>query len=114
MTYPSNETILAVGGHRTTPTVGEFFNSIPQISGGICSDIDNPDIFFEENPKNQGPAKTMCGNCPRLEACREWGIDHTDEQGIWGGLNQDERKAEAERTKGLKDAGLDMARRYIA
>lgn len=39
---------------------------------------------------------TYCVDCPLLEACREYAI-RVDEHGVWGGMTQSERKAEAKR-----------------
>lgn len=38
------------------------------------------------------PGKGVCQNCPVLTECRVWAIADPELTGIWGGLNEDERK----------------------
>lgn len=36
-------------------------------------------------------AATACGPCPVLTQCRQYGIDHPKETGVYGGLTEGER-----------------------
>lgn len=36
--------------------------------------------------------KAICGRCPHLHPCREWGLKH-EEFGVWGGWTEQERRA---------------------
>lgn len=62
----------------------------------------DPELFFPIG--TSGPsllqtaeAKARCHTCPKLESCREHALQ-TDEEGVWGGLSQDERRAIRRRT----------------
>lgn len=59
--------------------------SLPPVSG-LCST--NPELFFSHRV---AAAKAVCACCPVLAECREYGIEHPDESGIWGGLSQKQR-----------------------
>ncbi len=38
-------------------------------------------------------AKQLCANCPVVEECREASLAQRESYGIWGGLNEMERRA---------------------
>lgn len=50
----------------------------------------NPDIFYEDG--NEGSAKAHCQRCPVVVHCLEWALSR-NEEGIWGGTNDAERRA---------------------
>ncbi|MFJ6355173.1 WhiB family transcriptional regulator [Streptomyces sp. NPDC092046] len=61
-----------------------------------CDDSD-PDLFFPIG--NTGPAlpqieeaKAVCRACKSVAECLQGALDR-DEQGVWGGLSEDERRA---------------------
>ena len=62
-----------------------------------CLDED-PDLFFPVG--TSGPAaeqtdeaKIVCLICPVRAACLEWALATGQDHGIWGGLDEDERRA---------------------
>jgi WhiB family redox-sensing transcriptional regulator len=62
-----------------------------------CRDED-PELFFPIG--NTGPAllqikeaKAICRRCPVRPACLRWSLDNQVTDGIWGGVDQDERHA---------------------
>lgn len=65
-----------------------------------CQYVDNPDIFFPEGGSGQWKmmlelerqAKMVCHRCPVRIECRDYAIETRQVHGIWGGLNEDERK----------------------
>jgi WhiB family transcriptional regulator, redox-sensing transcriptional regulator len=66
-----------------------------------CLDVD-PELFFPIG--NTGPsllqideAKAVCGRCPVSQTCLSWALDTVQEFGVWGGLSEDERRAELRR-----------------
>ena len=68
-----------------------------------CRDED-PDLFFPIG--STGPAlvqteeaKAVCGECPVLELCLEWAMEHGQDSGVWGGLGEAERRALKRRTR---------------
>ncbi|MDH2427777.1 WhiB family transcriptional regulator [Sphaerisporangium sp. TRM90804] len=67
-----------------------------------CRDVD-PELFFPIG--NTGPAvmqieeaKQVCRSCPVVEPCLKWAIESGQDAGVWGGLNEDERRALKRRT----------------
>ena len=52
--------------------------------------------YFEkrrEKDAREAVAKEICFRCPVLEVCREYALDVREGHGIWGGLNEMERRA---------------------
>jgi WhiB family redox-sensing transcriptional regulator len=64
----------------------------------VCSrgDVD-PDLFFPVGSSGPGQrqiaaAKAVCRRCPVITPCLMWALIR-DEDGVWGGLSVDERRA---------------------
>ncbi len=71
---------------------------------GACRDVD-PEVFFRQRvvgrPRKDGApvarqwndadAKSVCRRCPVRMACLSWALDTGQDDGVWGGLNPDER-----------------------
>jgi WhiB family transcriptional regulator, redox-sensing transcriptional regulator len=36
-------------------------------------------------------AKKICQQCPVMQECREWALEHKESYGVWGGLSEGER-----------------------
>lgn len=58
----------------------------------------DPELFFPVG--NTGPALTqteearaVCHRCEVVEDCLSWAMDSRQEEGVWGGLSDDERRA---------------------
>ncbi|MGW4731763.1 WhiB family transcriptional regulator [Streptomyces shenzhenensis] len=64
-----------------------------------CRELEDHSIFFPEDfPKNQVllvamEAKAVCARCPVIEACRDAALARLEPNGVWGGLDKDERRA---------------------
>ena len=61
-----------------------------------CLDED-PELFFPVG--TTGPAleqteraKAVCHSCAVINECLEWALDSNQDAGVWGGLNEDERR----------------------
>ncbi|MEW2048629.1 WhiB family transcriptional regulator [Streptomyces sp. NBC_00377] len=59
---------------------------------------EDPDLFFPIG--TSGPAllqaeqaKAVCRRCPVQEACLEWAMETDQTLGVWGGTNENERRA---------------------
>lgn len=58
------------------------------------------DVFFppphverkEERQEREGAAKAICDRCPVRRPCLDYAIRIREPHGIWGGLNELERK----------------------
>ncbi|MFI0020207.1 WhiB family transcriptional regulator [Streptomyces griseus] len=64
-----------------------------------CRDRDvDPELFFPIG--TTGPAviqimeaKAFCNACPVQPACLDWALGNDVQDGVWGGLSEDERRA---------------------
>lgn len=64
-----------------------------------CRDEDQalffaPNYFERRSAKNarEAKAKVLCRRCPVIEECREYALRTREEHGVWGGLNEAERR----------------------
>lgn len=55
-----------------------------------CKDVD-PNIFFKECSEDEA-AKRICAECVVRSECLNFALDTNQEDGVWGGLNQRERR----------------------
>ena len=70
---------------------------------GLCIGED-PDVFFPSHGDSGTKARQICGICPVRGDCLEYSTE-ADEDGIWGGLDQDERR-NLRRKRRRKDAAI--------
>lgn len=59
-------------------------------AGGLCSGAD-PDVFFPSHGDPGTKARQICGSCAVRSECLEYSTA-ADEWGIWGGLDERERR----------------------
>lgn len=65
---------------------------------GACRTAADPEIFF---PVGEGPlaqqqtvdAKAICATCLVTEQCLTWALDRGEDTGVWGGLDERERRS---------------------
>jgi hypothetical protein len=62
------------------------------IGNAACAAAD-PEAFFPASPESDAKAKQYCAGCPVRAECRDYALAAGVEYGVWGGLNEDERKA---------------------
>lgn len=68
--------------------------TIPRLDGALCA-ADDPEAWFpgrHSTKAERDAAKAVCGVCPARAACLEWAMDTHEPEGIWGGLDEDERR----------------------
>jgi WhiB family transcriptional regulator, redox-sensing transcriptional regulator len=59
----------------------------------LCADPTvDPELFFTNDPKIQQQAKRLCQACPVIEKCRQYALDDINIRGIWGGMNETDRR----------------------
>ena len=59
---------------------------------GRCKGAD-PAVFYPEDDEDEGlEAKAICATCVVREACLEHAITAREKQGVWGGLDERERR----------------------
>ena len=56
-----------------------------------CRDLDTA-IFFPETEEAAAAAKAVCASCPVREACLEFALITRQDDGVWGGLTETERR----------------------
>ena len=66
------------------------------ISGAACIGED-PELFFPMGPPGlvtaqTARAKAVCVACPVRDECLEWSLVTAQDAGVWGGLDEDERR----------------------
>lgn len=78
-------------GHATT-----LATPAPDWTRALCAETD-PSLFYPDGRGAQvtnaiAAAKRICGWCPITQACLEWALDTGQNTGVWGGLDEDERR----------------------
>jgi len=65
----------------------------PWQARGNCRNVD-PETMFPETGDLIGrtQAKATCRGCKVLVDCLEWALEANVEHGVWGGLDEDERR----------------------
>ena len=56
-----------------------------------CRGID-PEVFYPVSDEDAEEAKAICAGCPVRQACLEHALGHREREGVWGGLNERERR----------------------
>ena len=70
-----------------------------ELTGAACKGADvnvffGPDAeFVTARKQREAEAKAICARCPVRDACLAYALDSRQEYGIWGGANEDERRA---------------------
>ena len=71
----------------------------PALAGAACKGADlnlffGPDAeFVTARKQREAEAKAICARCPVRDACLAYALDTGQAYGIWGGPNEDERRA---------------------
>jgi WhiB family redox-sensing transcriptional regulator len=58
---------------------------------GACRGLD-PAIFYPTSEDDAAEAKTVCATCPVREPCLEWALANREQDGVWGGATEKERR----------------------
>lgn len=56
-----------------------------------CRKLDTA-IFFADDAQNVAKAKAVCAACPVREACLDFALTTRQDDGVWGGLDENERR----------------------
>lgn len=64
---------------------------------GSCR-FEDPDLFFPTGTSGPALAQTeeakyVCRRCPVMEQCQKWSLDNGVDEGVWGGLDERERRS---------------------
>jgi WhiB family redox-sensing transcriptional regulator len=58
---------------------------------GLCREHP-PATFFPSDGVGVDRARKICAECPVLETCLEYALQHRIEHGVWGGASERERR----------------------
>ena len=50
------------------------------------------DVFFPESDEGAATAKAICATCPVATECLEFALATRQDDGVWGGLTETERR----------------------
>lgn len=53
----------------------------------------DPEVFFPLPHDPGAQAKAICRTCPAVVECGDWATWHKVDEGVWGGLSPEQRKA---------------------
>lgn len=56
-----------------------------------CQGID-AEVFYPTTEEEAEEAKAICNVCPVRETCLEYALGNREREGVWGGLNERERR----------------------
>ena len=56
-----------------------------------CLNYD-PNLWHSTNRADIEQAKSLCGGCPVRQQCLDWALDTKQPDGVWGGLDERERR----------------------
>jgi WhiB family transcriptional regulator, redox-sensing transcriptional regulator len=56
-----------------------------------CRKLDTA-VFFPEDDLGAAKAKAICAACPVREACLDFALITRQDDGVWGGLDENERR----------------------
>lgn len=57
-----------------------------------CRVTSEPELWTSSDAADQEEAAAQCRTCPALDQCRAYGLKHRKEQGVYGGLTEQQRK----------------------
>ena len=77
----------------------EFFVDLPKFDHAKCAGIEDKDLFFPDNRKQEAERlhqlKAICASCIHSKECLEYALEKQIPHGIWGGSSPAERDAVA-------------------
>lgn len=73
-----------------------FYNLEPWTDDALCKGLtpeEADNLFFVPKGTNTRTAKAFCRPCPVITECGQFALNHPDDlDGVWGGMNNQERK----------------------
>lgn len=103
---------MATAYHHPTRMAdpGQSFTDQAWVSGALCSET-NPDAFHPDQGESNTTAKRVCDKCDVQVQCLEWALRTNQQNGVWGGLNERERRRLLKRNGGDVDRIMTAAGR---
>lgn len=82
----------------TTHTIETLFSQATQFPEALCREVD-PELFFADtrpgkrmSAYQKQAAKSICHQCVHEKECLTYALENDEQFGIWGGLDEDERR----------------------
>lgn len=69
-----------------------FLAALRWMDEASCLDVP-PEIMFSRRPDARQRGRATCAGCPVRIECSEYALDEQIEHGLFGGLDEDERRA---------------------
>ena len=74
------------------------FAPAPWTADAACSGAE-PSVFFVDHGRSGEEAKAICHGCPVRSECLDYALENRERFGIWGGMTEKQRRAEARRRR---------------
>ena len=60
----------------------------------VCTEV-TPELFFPDTSQRSqvAAAKAVCAGCPVADVCLAWALESGADYGVWGGLDEEERRS---------------------
>lgn len=78
-------------GYRPGAGRADSIRAMPWEEGAACGRFD-PELFFGTTAADERRAKAICGTCPVRIECLTAALSGPIDFGVWGGLNERERR----------------------
>ena len=79
----AQESAKGSGGFKSSP--GRQFGKLEQV-------FDDTNLFFPDSESDSGPALAVCAVCPVRAQCLDFALRTRQNDGVWGGHTETERK----------------------
>lgn len=70
---------------------GDVKNTAEWMHDGLCR-TSEPELWYSKDKHDQRAAKQVCAKCPVRKDCLDYGLSIRDMHGVWGGLDEKQRK----------------------
>ncbi len=103
MVGPTRDAASALVAVAVAPVTADFFGEGLPVwrAKAACSGLPTEDFFPVGSTGTAldriAAAKAVCAACPVRAPCLDYALDTGQQDGIWGGLSEDERRAERRR-----------------
>ncbi|MGO4420203.1 WhiB family transcriptional regulator [Streptomyces sp. MCAF7] len=86
--------------------------------GAACKKSGDPDVFFPVGEAGlvrllTAEAKSYCQRCPVRGECLAGALERREAHGVWGGLDEDERRALLRRAAGRGAAAAERTEEAV-
>ena len=62
------------------------------MTGGVCAQVVDPELWFPEKGGSTREAKALCARCPVRPECLAYALAHDERFGVWGGASERDRR----------------------